>query len=470
MKIRTQTKNQGGALIVTLLTALVIGVSLASYLTLVSSQNASTMRSLAWNGSLPLVEAGIEEAMSQLHVTCANFKNGIAAPGAGSLMTANNWQLLANGDYYKRRNLTADEYYEVTIRPVDPPVIVSYGYVPAPLSPVSQVGMILGLVSPNTPRPAGQMMRKVAVRTKRDPFFNKAMAAEGLIDMNGRFILTDSFDSSDTTASTLGKYDSTKRKGNGDVASNGALINVNNAGIMGKVSTGPGGTIELGSWASVGSTAWVSAPTIGIEPGYASDDMNVEFPAVEVPAPALNGNTSYTTSSGGTKTLLGGAPGSPIYFKLTDFSGKITVTGDAVVYVPAGGNVSFSGQGGITLLGGAKLKVYVGAASADISGKGVINPGSALDFQYYGLPSNTSVSFGGNAAFSGSVYAPSAALSLGGGGSDIYDFVGSCIVKTVKMNGHFKFHYDEALAKVGPMRDYVVTTWAEFGPDETVAY
>jgi len=455
----------------TLLTTLVIGVTLASYLTLVSSQNASTMRSLAWNSALPVVEAGIEEALSQLHTTCINFKNGIADPSAPSLMTANNWQRLSNGDYYQKRHLKSDEYYEVTIRPVDPPVIVSYGYVPAPLSPVSQVGMILGTISPGSgsTRSASQMIRKVAVTTKRAAFFDHAMAAEGLIDMNGRFILTDSFDSTDPGASTLGKYDISKRKGNGDVASNGQLINVNNAGIMGKVSTGPGGTIELGSWASVGDTAWVSKPTIGIQPGYASDDMNVEFPAVVVPTPALTGNTSYTTSIGGARTLVGGLLGSPSYFKLTDFSGKITVTGDVVVYVPAGGTVSFTGNGGITLAAGATLKVYVGAASADISGKGVINPGSALNFQYYGLPTNTSLSFGGNAAFSGSVYAPSAALSLGGGGSDIYDFVGSCIVKTVKMNGHFKFHYDEALAKIGPMRDYVVTSWTELAPDQ-VAY
>jgi hypothetical protein len=41
--------NSGNALIVTLLTCLLIGVALASYLVLVSSQNYSVMRSLAWN-------------------------------------------------------------------------------------------------------------------------------------------------------------------------------------------------------------------------------------------------------------------------------------------------------------------------------------------------------------------------------------------------------------------------------------
>ena len=144
MKIRTQSKAQGGALVLTLLTAIIIGVTLASYLTLVSSQNASTMRSLAWNGALPVVEAGIEEAMTQLHYTCVNFKSGIKDPGADSMLKANHWTRLANGDYYRTRQVSSGCSYEVTIQPVDPPVITSSGYVPAPLTPSAQLGMILG--------------------------------------------------------------------------------------------------------------------------------------------------------------------------------------------------------------------------------------------------------------------------------------------------------------------------------------
>src|SRR3989442_9310121 len=67
MKIRTNTQAQGSALVVTLLTALVIGITLASYLTLVSSQNVSTMRSLAWNATVPVLEAGVEEALAHIH-------------------------------------------------------------------------------------------------------------------------------------------------------------------------------------------------------------------------------------------------------------------------------------------------------------------------------------------------------------------------------------------------------------------
>jgi hypothetical protein len=48
-----------------------------------------------------------------------------------------------------------------------------------------------------------------------------------------------------------------------------------------------------------------------------------------------------------------------------------------------------------------------------------------------------------------------------GGGSTRYDFVGATITGSVKMNGHFQFHYDEALKGFGPRRGYAVTSWEE---------
>ncbi len=106
--------------------------------------------------------------------------------------------------------------------------------------------------------------------------------------------------------------------------------------------------------------------------------------------------------------------------------------------------------------------MYVAAPSARLSGNGVINNGgNATNFYYFGLPSNTDVSFGGNAAFTGVIYAPQADFHLGGGGSTTYDFVGASVTKTVHMNGHFKFHYDEALRRHGPSRGYIIQTWDE---------
>jgi len=49
---------------------------------------------------------------------------------------------------------------------------------------------------------------------------------------------------------------------------------------------------------------------------------------------------------------------------------------------------------------------------------------------------------------------------LGGGGSSTYDFVGAIVAKSVNVNGHFSFHFDENLLKAGPMF-LVASSWQE---------
>jgi len=72
MRIKTNhTKNHGSVLLVTLCTAWVIGIALVSYLTLIANQNRTTYHSQSWSACIPVAEAGIEEALTQL-----NFNNG----------------------------------------------------------------------------------------------------------------------------------------------------------------------------------------------------------------------------------------------------------------------------------------------------------------------------------------------------------------------------------------------------------
>ncbi len=104
----------------------------------------------------------------------------------------------------------------------------------------------------------------------------------------------------------------------------------------------------------------------------------------------------------------------------------------------------------------------MGGSQFKVGGNGVVNEsGNAASFLYFGLPSNTEIVFGGNAAFTGAIYANHADFTLGGGGNNTYDFVGASVTRSVKMNGHFNFHYDENLANVGPSRGFIPTSWAE---------
>src|SRR5216117_3650326 len=182
MRIRAnQTKTQGSVLLITLMTAWVIGISLVSYLTLVANQNRSSFRSLTWNTCVPVMEAGIEEALTQLHYS-----------GLTNLLS-NDWTFGIDGLYHKRRYIGAGgSYYEVTIRPIDPPVIISTGYAAAPantgkpMGGSTAFGMIMGAVSGSlSPSAPAILSRMARVTTKKQSAGAGGLIAKGAIQFDG---------------------------------------------------------------------------------------------------------------------------------------------------------------------------------------------------------------------------------------------------------------------------------------------
>lgn len=656
MKTRVSASSQSGSiLVVALITTSVIALVLAGYMTMTSTQYRNTLRSQSWNAVMPVVEAGIEEALTHMNKNCIT-DTVINQPVN---FTGDGWQEIATSIYQKSSTI-GDSSYTVTIifTNVLKPEIVSEGFV-SPFN-VAKSKLIQFATLNNGAAPVG---RKVKVTAGRDCLIAKAMFAKGLIDINGKNVQTDSFDSTDPNYSTGGVYDPFKKKDKGDIATNADLIdsvNIGNAKIYGHVSTGPGGTIAIGPLGSVGDRAWVEGGTLGIQPGRSTDDMNVYIPEVVLPftsptasplrditltnpvvtwlfqtnsytsysdalAASTNGwtiatnsvistngsypasgtflgsvyvNTRKTTNAtypspgtyqgivttnitstndpvypsnpyGGTVatnttptdsvtypiagTFVGAVstnftyrdnkkdppasgtyvPGSLIvttngnnvryryqeingysynaissYFYqiirdytyneiigytfnlITDYSligsaattnmviktydyvfdtgdyevdsltGDVLVRGNARVHVTQ--TLSFSGTDQLEINMGASLKLYVSAEKASMMGNGVMNyTGRAENMYYYGLPSNTELKMNGNGGFTGVIYAPQAAFTLGGGGSNKMDFVGASVTKTVDMNGHFHFHYDESLEGSGPARGYLITTWNE---------
>jgi hypothetical protein len=301
------------------------------------------------------------------------------------------------------------------------------------------------------------------VTTRKNGLFIKAMVAKDTIDMNGNNIKTDSFDSTDPNFSGAGgRYDSTKIKANGDVATDSELINslmLGNANIWGHVSTGPGGTISIGPNGAVGDIAWQTGGHTGIQPGWSSDDMNVDFPAVLRP---FNGGAFLPvkkTVNGVTYDYVIDSNGN---WELAELKGSLLVRSNITAVLLVTDSIQISGQNFIKIENGASLKLFMEGASASISGNGIINGNlTATSFFYYGLPANTSLAIKGNGTFTGVIYAPNAAFTLQGSGSGVDDFIGACVTGTVKMGGHFKFHYDESLGRLGGDRGYLVTSWNE---------
>jgi hypothetical protein len=427
--------NRGSILTIMLIITILMGISMASYLKLVSSQNLSVQRSQNWNSAIAVAEAGAEEAMAHLNKNTTN-------------RTRDSWTLnLTN--VVKSRTIDADNRYTVNITTlVEPPIIFAQGMV-------------------HIPKSDQWLVRTIKIGTTNDGFFVKAMAAKGTIDLKGNRITVDSFDSGIPGKNLAGQYDPSVRGDKGDIATNSKLIDslsTGNADIWGHISTGPGGTSSGLPNGSVGDLAYHSAGKTGVEPGFSSDDMNVQFPDAQ---PPFNWGTQLTPTA---NPLL--FPGYDLAMMSGDFnintinlssSQKILIAGPGVTRLYVKSNLTMTGSSQIEIRPGASLQLFVGGSTTQIGGKGVLNNGgSAVNFQYWGLSSNTSVSYTGNASFLGSLYAPYADLTMGGGGSGTpIDFVGSSISKTVSMNGKFNFHYDEALGRLGPRRGYTVTSWNE---------
>ena len=258
MRIKTNhTKNHGSVLLVTLCTAWVIGIALVSYLTLIANQNRTTYHSQSWSACIPVAEAGIEEALTQL-----NFNNGEGTNNA----TAHGW-IATNNVFFKSRIVGTDGtcYYEVTIDPnaAATPVITSKGYVPAPgntgtpMGGDTAYGMILATVTgQSTPAMICRTV-KVATRLQNAGGGPGGISSKGKISFSGGGSL-DSFDSSDPAKSTNGRYDITKRQANGMAMSNAAgadSIHVDTAHIYGSITTGPGSLTGPNATVTVNSGA-----------------------------------------------------------------------------------------------------------------------------------------------------------------------------------------------------------------------
>ena len=269
---------------------------------------------------------------------------------------------------------------------------------------------------------------------------------------------SDSFDSTDPAKSTDGRYDNTKRQPNGDIASDEVLIDsvdIGNAAVYGKVYTGSGGVVEIGANGSVGSTFVTSdrATTVaqGEAAGYIRHDFNVDIPDASLPS----GATSWVLlgSINNNVTINGGD------WRVSDIglagTDTLIIQGNVRLYIT--GDTSVAGNAQIILSSNATLTVYA-AGSMSIHGNGVQNnAGLPSNNQFFGLTSSTSWDLAGNGEWIGTVYAPQAALTVGGNGN----VNGAIVAKSITLNGNANFHYDESLKTTGGAVGYVVSSWQE---------
>jgi hypothetical protein len=286
--------------------------------------------------------------------------------------------------------------------------------------------------------------------------FQQAILSVGTLNLNNQNIVVDSYDSSDATKSTNGLYDVAKRQQNGDIATDGDLIQAGNAHVYGDVATNSGTVTGVTNVTGEQRTDFYQAPipigapswtSINPTPSVVNGNATLTASATEGSSSSRYRLSGVSVSGGQTLTLAGNPDGSPTYIELY-------VTGDITV----------GGSSQIVLGNGVKAKIYF-QGNVNIGGNGMVNPNDQpSDLLLYGVQPTDgvtrNVSLGGNGQITAAVYAPDYDVTVNGGGNSGHVF-GSVVGKTVAMTGVTNLHYDETLATTGLINNYKIVSWVE---------
>jgi hypothetical protein len=408
---RPRTAENGSTLVVALIMCLTIGTVLASYLMLIGSRYKVTVRSQSWNAAVPVMEAGIEEAMTHVY-------------DDGNNPSANGWTpdvLSGLPVYWKQRSFSDGSYFRATIYNAtsNNPIIYSAGFVPSPFQSNSYIS------------------RVVKVTGSQMPLIFVAFASINSITFHGNGLAANSFNSSDPALSTNGQYDPSKTSTNGDVASVNGPVDFGNHSIAGNLYLGPNAT---------------SSVTAGQVSGTIYNNYNVSFP--DVVLPTTTWLPAATTGGRHDFTVSGDYYVSDSLDVQVEPGVSVRLRVDSTSFSP--GNVNILTTNGNS----GSLTIYQVSGSGSMAGNVTVQSGRARNLYYYGLPGVTSITYGGNSSFIGVIYAPEADLTLNGGGNN-NGLIGSSITKTITMNGHYNFHFDEDLLSSGPSRGFTVSSWQE---------
>ncbi len=428
--------KRGSVLVAVMVVSAILSIAAGGYLTYLNHEYYLNYRSLHWTQALHLCESGIEDGIQEI-----NFKY---LKGAG-FASGDGWQPIGGAVAPLISFGGGDTGFSKTVTGfTDTSGAVVGDYTIQVINPSSENPVFVAKATV-TNHPYGKPVSRMAkVIGYERALFSYAVFSDGQIDG----VNADSYDSSNPLYSTDGQYDPDKKRDRGDVGTNSTVTDTIDVGIAiyGTASVGPGGTVSGGIVGPFGT------PNNTVATGYFRDDTRVD-----IPPPSLPSNFSPSVSYG---NLNSGTVSSGDY-TATSLGGGVVFEGNVRIHVK--GNIGVSGNKEIKVTPGSKVEIYVDG-DMDIGGNGFVNPGNPTTLQLYGMATSKSINLHGNGAFSGAIYAPTADLTLKGGGNSgvIY---GSVVVKSYNANGGAAgkvwVHYDEALKQSGPSVGYRATSWQE---------
>ena len=445
--------KRGSALIAAVLCSFVVMILAGSYLKMATNEYKASVRSTLYSSSLNLAESGVEMAIAALQdgsVTTATW-------------TGSSIAYLQDGAYQ------GDVYYVITDALSTDPVIHAEG-------------ILRGHVT-------GDVTKQVRVELDAGIApFETGLSARNGITFSGNGVVLDSYNSKYGAYGSLlasSSYAGTIPADFGDggynrnddiyIASDalavvGIAVAQGNADVYGYVAIGPGST------ASIGPNGKVTSYDSGThDASRVLGDFYADFPVITDPGELSTGGSYGLINS--TTTINGSASkDAPTQYDVAEISltgnnKSIIINGH--VRLIMGGDISIGGNSNqFVVNSGGSLTIYTDE-DISITGNGIVNSdGVAEDFFIYGTAATTfdgsgnesagqSISIRGNGQLAASVYAPSAAITMNGGGTNGSVF-GGMVGFTASVTGGSAFHFDEALRDITfGGGSYTIESWLE---------
>ncbi len=569
--IRANRRRDGGAMLIAIFTVGILSLILGGVLRNVSNRYSTGFQVASWQEALFMAEAGADVAMAELRTqvqgtntpwlttyvhdgTTDRWKVGtlISGSGASAVYNYTTDATSGNAGTFPKQLSTAltthagegnrTQRFTVT---VDTPSslkdsggrqwlrVRSTGGADLPGPPrvstnkMDNILRRLSMVWDNstgakstTPR----VNRTIECIAKPATMFGFSLLSQVQIKNDGAGLVLDSYDSGDSTKSTNGVYDSTKRQKNGDIGSNAFPIkhdktydlNLNNDYIFGEVgnnyskvkgldpayfngtsphptsntnpliktdgNSNPTGAITTSFYNDlprIKDPTWSSAISVGSIDNKEADRAVSSDPAnptrIVADKIALNADNTWLLKTTGTATKG--------YVEIW-VKGDITLNdGGQVAFAPGvKGTIYFDRN--ITIDDSKKKNSGFDVQSdlpADLLLLGVEQPNSGkIDdksdtdvYTPYKASGNIKIK---NADFCGAIYAPdhNIKIDLNGLAKRLHlnygwskrlqggvDLYGSFIGRTINAKGPVNVHYDEQLNDVGPFVDYGYVSWFE---------
>ncbi|MEN8844543.1 MAG: hypothetical protein ABF323_11235 [Lentimonas sp.] len=451
---KPQESCRGSALITAVIFSFIIGALAVTFLKLASNEYRSAVRSTLYASSLNLAESGVEMGIDAL---------------ASKSTSGSTWITTSTG-------FLTDASYQGDVKVV---ILNASGSSPT----IYAEGVIHG-------HPTGAVSKQVRVELSSGfAPFEKGFSARNGITFSGNNVLLDSYNSNygdyDTSLTALGNppagYGVNGKNKNDDIwvasdtLSNDdgvTVISAGNGDIYGRLAVSEGNSASVGPNGSVTAYDPNSADEIGkvrITEDFYADFPVTDHPTVAGSGSAISGTTTVSGSAGATQS-------NPTFMNVDSISlsgrrGILTVTGHVAMVMD--GDISVTGQGSIIIAAGGSLAIYTQDDVA-IAGKGVTNPNlSPLSFNVVGTAPNNvnggvetaaqSINITGNGVLRAAVYAPTALVTLNGGGNSGI-VMGGVVAYDGTLTGGSSFHFDESLRELvdgGGGGSYSIDSWLE---------